>query len=83
VAAVAENGIPEPLPGTVLEKASPELKALMEEGDLIISKGGGNYDSLTEEEGLKGKVTFLFQAKCHPYCTLHRSPLGGLVLYNY
>jgi len=83
VAAVAENGIPEPLPGTVLQKASPELKALMEEGDLIISKGGGNYDSLTEEEGLKGKVTFLFQAKCHPYCTLHRSPLGGLVLYNY
>ena len=83
VAQVAENGIPEPLPGTILDKASPQVRTLMEGADLIISKGGGNYDSLTEEEGLKGKVTFLFQAKCYPYCTLHRSPLGGLVLYNY
>ena len=83
VAQVAENGIPEPLPGTVLQKASPQVRTLMEGADLIISKGGGNYDSLTEEGGLKGRVTFLFQAKCYPYCSLHRLPLGSLVVYNY
>ena len=83
VAQVAENGIPEPFPGTVLQKASPQVRTLMEGADLIISKGGGNYDSLTEEERLKGKVTFLFQAKCYPYCSLHRLPLGGLIVYNY
>jgi len=83
VAQVVENGIPEPLPGTVLQKASPQVRTLMEGADLIISKGGGNYDSLTEEERLKGKITFLFQAKCYPYCSLYRLPLGGLIVYNY
>ncbi len=83
VAHVVENGIPEPLPGTILEKASPQVRTLMEGADLIISKGGGNYDSLTEEGRLKGKVTFLFRAKCYPYCSLHRLSLGSLVVYNY
>ena len=83
VAQVMENGAPEPLAGTFLEKISPELKVLIEESDLIISKGGGNYDSLTEEEGLRGKVSFLFQAKCHPYCSLHQVSLGAPILYNF
>ncbi len=83
VTQVVENGTPEPLPGTFLEKISPELKALIEESDLVISKGGGNYDSLTEEEGLRGKVSFLFQAKCRPYCSLHHVSLGAPILYHF
>lgn len=83
VAQMMENGIPEPLPGTFLKKISRELKELIETSDLIISKGGGNYDSLTEEKGLKGKVSFLFLAKCHPYCSIHNVPLGAPIVYNF
>jgi len=84
VANVIENGIREPLPGTMLEKASSDLRALVEKSDLIISKGGGNYDSLTEEKGsLGGKISFLFQVKCHPYSNIHQIPLGGLEVYNF
>ena len=83
VADVIENGIHEPLPGTILEKASLDLRALVEKSDLIISKGGGNYDSLTEEQGsLGGKISFLFQVKCHPIHSIHQLPLGGLEVYN-
>jgi len=82
VAQLIENGIREPLPGTILKKVSPEVRGLLHEADLVIAKGGGNHDTLTEEEELRGKVTYLVQAKCHPYCTIHKQPLGGLVVYN-
>lgn len=83
VAQIMENGISEPLPGTFLDKVSPALREQVKASDLIISKGGGNYDSLTEEEGLRGKVSFLFLAKCHPYCTLHGVPLNAPIVYNF
>ena len=82
VAQAMENGISEPLPGTILEKASPEVRGLIEESDLVISKGGGNHDTLTEEESLSGKVSYLVQAKCHPYCTIYQLPLGALIVHN-
>ena len=83
VAKIMENGLPEPLPGTFLKKIDRELKEQIEASDLIISKGGGNYDSLTEEDGLKGKVSFLFLAKCHPYCSIHNVSLGAPIVYNF
>jgi len=83
VVRVIDNGIREPLPGTMLKKISPELKKLIDESNLLISKGGGNYDLLTEESRLKGKISFLLQAKCKPYTTIHRVPLGSLVVKNF
>ena len=83
VAQIVENGIQEPIPGTYLKKISPETKTLIESSDLVISKGGGNYDSLTEEEGFKGKISFLFVAKCHPYCSIHQVSLNAPVIYNF
>jgi len=83
VAQIMENGIHEPLPGTNLKKISLELKTKIEASDLIISKGGGNYDLLTEEEGLKEKVSFLFLAKCHPYCSIHQVSLNAPIIYNF
>jgi uncharacterized protein with ATP-grasp and redox domains len=82
VAQIMENGIPEHLPGTFLNRINSELKTLIERSDLVISKGGGNYDSLTEEESLKGKVSFLFLAKCYPYFHLHHVSLNAPVIYN-
>jgi damage-control phosphatase, subfamily I len=83
VAQIMENGVHEPLPGTIPKKISRELKAKIEASDLIISKGGGNYDSLTEEKGLKEKVSFLLLAKCHPYCSIHQVSLNAPIIYNF
>jgi len=83
VAQMMENGTPEPLPGTFLEKISRELRAEMESSDLVISKGGGNCDSLTEENKMKGKISFLLTAKCHPYCSIHQVTLSAPIIYNF
>ncbi len=83
VVQIMENGITEHLPGTFLKRTHPELKTVIERSDLVISKGGGNYDSLTEEETLRGKVSFLFLAKCYPYCHLHHVSLNAPVIYNF
>jgi damage-control phosphatase, subfamily I len=83
VAQITENGVSEHFPGTFLKKINSELKKLIDGSDLVISKGGGNYDSLTEEEKLKGKTSFLFLAKCFPYCQLHRVSLNAPVIYNF
>jgi uncharacterized protein with ATP-grasp and redox domains len=82
VAQVVENGIPEPLPGTMLDRVSSEVRTLVEGCQLLISKGGGNHDILTREEKVRGRISFLLQAKCHPYCTLYRMPLGALIVHN-
>jgi uncharacterized protein with ATP-grasp and redox domains len=83
VAEIIENGIPEPLPGTFLKRINSESKRLIERADLVISKGGGNRDSLTEEERLKRKASFLFLTKCHPYSSIHRVSIGDPIIYNF
>lgn len=83
IAQVIENGIRDPLPGTFLKRINSESKQLIEKSDLVISKGGGNYDSLTEEKEIQGKTSFLFLAKCYPYCHLHRVSLNAPILYNF
>jgi len=66
---VKENGIRGPYPGTKLDRCLPEVRRLIETCDLIISKGGGNFDSLGEEpEEITGKTAFLLLSKCRPYC---------------
>ncbi len=83
VAQMMENGTPEPLPGTFLKMISRELRAEIESSDLVISKGGGNYDSLTEENEMEGKISFLLTAKCHPYCSIHQVTLSAPIIYNF
>ena len=65
---VIENGIDGPLPGTVLGRCSKEVNAFVDRSDLIISKGGGNFDTLDEErKNLKKKISFLLLSKCDPH----------------
>jgi uncharacterized protein with ATP-grasp and redox domains len=65
---VMENGIDGPLPGTRLSRCSREIKDLYQKADLIISKGGGNFDTLDEEQKvLKKNITYMLLSKCHPY----------------
>ncbi|MGD8521676.1 MAG: ARMT1-like domain-containing protein [Desulfobacterales bacterium] len=65
---VIENGIDGPLPGTVLSRCSQEVNDFVRRSDLIISKGGGNFDTLDEErKDLKKKISFLLLSKCDPH----------------
>ncbi|MEJ2716836.1 MAG: ARMT1-like domain-containing protein [Deltaproteobacteria bacterium] len=66
-ARVIENGIDGPVPGTLLARCSQEMRALVQDADLIISKGGGNFDSLDEEEVVASKICFMLLSKCVPY----------------
>ncbi|MCX8111097.1 MAG: ARMT1-like domain-containing protein [Syntrophorhabdaceae bacterium] len=83
VGEVMENGLEEPLPGLFLSMASKNLKALVDDAGLVISKGGGNFDTLSDDDSLKGKATFLMQAKCQPYALLHGVKKGDLIINNF
>jgi len=48
-------------PGTVLEGCSDDFLDLFKGADLIISKGQGNYETLSTE---KGPIFYLLKAKC-------------------
>ncbi len=56
---VIENG--SDAPGTILETCSREFIEEIEHSDLVISKGQGNYETLSES---KYNVYFLLKAKC-------------------
>ncbi len=56
---VVSNG--DNIPGTVLHRCTDEFKILLEESDLIISKGQGNYETLSE---IDKNICFLLKAKC-------------------
>jgi uncharacterized protein with ATP-grasp and redox domains len=47
-------------PATILSQCSSEVLELFSKADMIISKGQGNYESLSEED----RVFFLLKAKC-------------------
>jgi uncharacterized protein with ATP-grasp and redox domains len=83
LAYVLGNGIQKPTPGTILEEVSPEVRDFVDKADLVISKGGANYELLNEEKELAGKTTFLFLGKCHPLCSIQRVPLNTLIVHHY
>ncbi|MBN1902549.1 DUF89 family protein [Candidatus Sumerlaeota bacterium] len=56
---VIDNG--SDAPGTILSDCSDELKKRFEQADLIIAKGQGNYETLSDEPA---NIFFLFKAKC-------------------
>lgn len=67
VATVMENGIDGPVPGTIVARCSEEVRNLIHRADIIISKGGGNFDSMEEEKDLLYKICFMLMCKCKPY----------------
>ncbi len=48
-------------PGTILSKCSKRIRRLLSESDMVISKGQGNYESLSS---LEENIFFLLKAKC-------------------
>ena len=84
LAEVIENGIQGPVPGTILQRCSEALKQEMGKADLLISKGGGNFDTLDEEkEHLPCPIVFMLLSKCHPYFKTFGVEVNRPILHNY
>lgn len=79
-ATVVGNGIDGPFPGTTLSRCSEHFRNLWSSADLIISKGGGNFDSLDEESDIKTPIYFMLMCKCPPYRDYFGIPIGHPVL---
>ncbi len=69
---VIDNG--SDAPGTILEDCSADLRDRFRAADLVVSKGQGNYESLS---GVAGNVVFLFKVKC-PAVARHTGLALGL-----
>ncbi|MGP3667775.1 MAG: damage-control phosphatase ARMT1 family protein [Candidatus Bathyarchaeota archaeon] len=52
--------------GLIWSEASDEIKKIFLGSDLVIAKGMGNYETLTELKNTGIKVLFLLKAKCNP-----------------
>jgi damage-control phosphatase, subfamily I len=74
VAELLDNG--DDAPGTILSQCGADFLRAYEAADLVVSKGQGNYETLSDEPK---DILFLFKAKC-PVIAEHADvPLGALV----
>jgi len=83
VAAILPNGLKAPVPGTILSRCSEELRELIREADLVISKGGGNFDTLEGEKDLGADISFMLLSKCVPYCHYFQTGMFQPILANF
>jgi len=74
-ATIVSNG--DNAPSTLIEKTSPEFKKILHTHEVIIAKGQGNYEGLSEYP--KSELYYLFMAKCQYISELTGGPLYGLM----
>ena len=79
---VISNGMKHSVPGTILSRCSSELRDLFQSCDLIISKGGGNFDSLEAEKD-RFNIFFMLIAKCLPFSRYFKIKLHQPILANF
>jgi len=72
---VIDNG--SDAPGTILDDCSPDFLDRFTRADLIIAKGQGNYETLSESPG---PLYFLLQTKCPVIARDLKCPVGTMVL---
>ncbi len=74
---VVDNG--SDAPGTLLDQCSNEFRDIFSAADLIISKGQGNYESLS---GTNKNIFFVFMVKCPVVATNTGHPKGSIVIMH-
>ena len=72
---VIDNGAD--APGTILEDCSPAFRKRFEKADLIIAKGQGNYESLSD---MKKNILFVLMAKCPVIARDIGCDVGSMIL---
>ena len=71
-----------PVIGLSLEKVRPQLLRLLKDEDfLVIAKGMGNFETMTEfDDMLKGRLIYVMRAKCEPVSAKVGVAQGTLVV---
>ncbi len=64
-------------PGTILEWCSDEFKGMFHNAPLIISKGQGNFETLSDVER---EIFFIFKIKCEVVASFLNSPINSMVM---
>ena len=64
-------------PGTILKSCSCNMKKRFDEADLVIAKGQGNFETLSDVEK---KLFFILKAKCPVVAQRLNCKIGALVL---
>ena len=64
-------------PGTILSDCDENFQQLFQQADLIIAKGQGNFETLSEEPV---NIFFLFKVKCLMVASLVGQPIGTQIL---
>lgn len=72
---VIDNG--SDAPGTILNDCREEFRRRFADADLIIAKGQGNFETLSNEPG---NIFFLFKVKCPVIALLVNQPIGMQML---
>ncbi|PAX52967.1 damage-control phosphatase ARMT1 family protein [Brunnivagina elsteri] len=72
---VIDNG--SDAPGTILNDCRQEFRRRFADADLIIAKGQGNFETLSNEPG---NIFFLFKVKCAVIADLVNQPIGMQML---
>jgi len=75
IAEIVDNG--SDAPGTILQDCNEEFIRCFTEADLIIAKGQGNFETLSDE---RRNIFFLFKAKCPVIAARVGQPIGTHVL---
>jgi len=65
------------IPGTVIRECTEEFREYYDRADLIISKGQGNFETLSGESG---PVFFIFKAKCPVVARHVGCDMGDIIL---
>jgi len=69
-------------PGTILEECSAEFRGLFERADLVIAKGQGNFETLTELKP-DGRIFMLFTVKCPVAANYINASMGDMVVMKW
>jgi len=75
IATIVSSGVD--TPGTVLSLCSKEFLKIFRRADMVISKGQGNFEALSD---CKRSILFLFMAKCPVIARDVKCALGDVIL---
>ena len=74
---VIDNG--DDAPGTILESCSEEFRIHFEQSDMVIAKGQGNYETLSDVDK---NIFFLLRAKCPVIANHLDCNIGEMILHR-
>lgn len=74
-ARIIDNG--DGAPGTVLHRTSESFRSGFSSADVVISKGQGNFESLSGSK--KRNLFYLFMAKCDSICKIVNTPKLSII----